>query len=344
MIYIVGWVGMLISCCVIKYRFGRLFVYIVLSYLMFVSFFRGDVGTDTANYIVIFNKIASGDSVGFGEIGFYYLSKMLLFFLIDPVWAVKAVSIVFFTMLGVFFFKADENERFLFVSYILPVFAYSYSMNGLRVGIAFSVLLLVFQHVSKRDRGNKDVMYLVAPSLFHLSLMAFPFFFVTYRVGLFSCRAALSVVFLVVVGGGVFLFAGEYFLAKMSLYDGYESPSIFSGARVVIPLILILIGCLLGGLPSEDKAKVVSISLMFVIVAIVLTQISYAGLRVLDLLSFFIPLAILNSYGKRNKCFGFNMKAAFIVAGVVSAIAIYSGYVKELGQGQSPFLPYEFVF
>lgn len=217
-------------------------------------------------------------------------------------------------------------------------------MNGLRVGIAFSVLLLVFQHVSKRDRGNKDVMYLVAPSLFHLSLMAFPFFFVTYRVGLFSCRAALSVVFLVVVGGGVFLFAGEYFLAKMSLYDGYESPSIFSGARVVIPLILILIGCLLGGLPSEDKAKVVSISLMFVIVAIVLTQISYAGLRVLDLLSFFIPLAILNSYGKRNKCFGFNMKAAFIVAGVVSAIAIYSGYVKELGQGQSPFLPYEFVF
>lgn len=112
MIYIVGWVGMLISCCVIKYRFGRLFVYIVLSYLMFVSFFRGDVGTDTANYIVIFNKIASGDSVGFGEIGFYYLSKMLLFFLIDPVWAVKAVSIVFFTMLGVFFLKLMRMKGF----------------------------------------------------------------------------------------------------------------------------------------------------------------------------------------------------------------------------------------
>lgn len=143
MIYLAGWAGMFFSSFFVSRKLGRRLVYVLLLFLMFVSFFRGMVGTDTANYISIFKNIAIQEPVGFSEIGFIYLSKVLLTLTPDPELAVKSVSVVFYLLLGLFFYRSDENESFLFVSYLLPVFAYSYSMNGLRIGVAFSVFGVV---------------------------------------------------------------------------------------------------------------------------------------------------------------------------------------------------------
>lgn len=344
MVYIIGWAGMLLSSFIVQYKVGRYFVYALLIYLTFISFFRGDVGTDTATYISIFNSMASGGSSKFEEIGFIFLSKILLLVSPNASFAVKIISVIFFVMLGLYFYRADENEAFLFVSYILPVFAYSYSMNGLRIGVAFASILLISQYISKTERWEKGLKYFLIPPLFHVSTITFPFFLFLYRARFTSLRALLSILFMTIAALFFFFLVYEYLFSKLSLYSGYKSPSIFSGARVYFPLLVVLFGCFIGGLPVAEKLRIVSVSIVLIFLAIGMAQVSYAGLRVLDLLAFIVPLSILNSYKKSEGGFGWNMKNSFLIAGFLNMIATYSGYLNELGQGESPFLPYTLFF
>ena len=110
----------------------------------------------------------------------------------------------------------------------------------------------------------------------------------------------------------------------------------------MIPLFLILLGVSLGRLSIREKIKILFISSSLIIFGLLLVQFSYAGLRVLDLFSAAIPLSVLYFYNKQNLGFDKNLKLFMLLAGVLSAIGIYRGFLLEAGNGGSPFLPYHF--
>lgn len=344
MVYIVGWLSMFLTTFLFPIKGWKLFGFLVLLYCGFIAFFRADVGTDTTSYIAIFDAIRLGGPIAFNEFGFYLLAKSLLMIFADPIIAVKAVSLIFFILLGIFFLKADKNESFLFISYLLPAFSYAYSMNALRIGIAFSIFILIFQSISKHEYSIKKWKYLFIPVFFHYSIFIFPVLMYIYNTKWLSSRFFIGILFISFIFVFFIFFYEDYFVIKTALYSNYSAPSVFSGARSILPIIIILIGTLCGKLLLIDKFKVVITSLMLIILAMIMTQFTYAGLRVLDLLSSIIPLIILFFYQQQKINFDIFLRISLILAGAIYATATYFGFVGEYGNGSSPFLPYHFNF
>lgn len=344
MVYIIGWAGMLLVTFLDSVRGSKFFGFLVLTYLTFLAFSRGLVGTDTVSYISIFELLANSESVAFGEIGFKYLAIILLSIFTDAELAVKAVSLVFFALLGIYYLRSTKDEAFLFVSYILPVFAYSYSMNGLRIGIGFAIFLIVFQILLRNGFYFKKIWFLILPVFFHYSTILFPLIIFLYKKNWLSIRFIMISISVVILSSLVFFIYGGYFSDKLALYGNYAAPSMFSGVRNVIPLLLVLVGVSLGRLPFNKKIQIIVISFLLLMLAMSLVQVSYAGLRVLDLLSSIIPLMTLYFYRELNLKFDKNIKLFFILAGLLYALATYRGFVEYYGVGGSPFLPYTFSF
>jgi len=67
---------------------------------------------------------------------------------------------------------------------------------------------------------------------------------------------------------------------------------------------------------------------------------SYAGLRLLDLITFVFPLTILSAYQEKGLSFDIIISIAFFAAGILSVAAFYRSILIEF-PGPTPFLPYK---
>lgn len=343
MVYIFGWIGMLFSALLLPVRGGgRAFTYFVLFYCLFIAFFRSYSGTDTANYISILDSMLEGKGVAFGEPAFKLLSFFLIYLFNDAELAVRSISLVFFTLLALYFYRSNKNEAYLFVAYIMPTFAYSYSMNGLRIGVAAAFFLLAIKAINKKGINTYSVGCLFLSFLFHFSAIILPIIYFMYKVKWLKISFLIQLTLLFIILLIVFVVNIDYISGKILLYSGYNAPSIYSGARVIIPLLLIIMVLPFGRLPNEEKQKIIFFSIILLLISIVLTQFSYAGLRALDLLSLVIPVVILMAYNERRLEFDLYIKIAFLVSAALAAAATYMGFINEYGTGGSPFLPYTF--
>lgn len=344
MVYLVGWLGMFLVSLLVNNKFGKVFGFVLLTYLSVIATCRGLVGTDTVSYISLFENLGQGASVGFSEVGFIYLSKLLLSVAPSATVAVNLVSLVFYFLISVFYYRANKNESFLLFSYLLPVFAYSYSMNALRIGLAFAVFILVLQSIRRCGFSAKRIVLFFTPMLFHFSAIVYPTVFFLHLKKWLSVRFMFTLVVLLSFVLLVFYLNSSYFLHKFANYEDFTRPHPLSGLRIVIPLFLILLGVSLCRLSIREKIKIIFISSSLIIFGLLLVQFSYAGLRVLDLFSAAIPLSVLYFYNKQNLGFDKNLKLFMLLAGVLSAIGIYRGFLLEAENGGSPFLPYYFSF
>ena len=134
-----------------------------------------------------------------------------------------------------------------------------------------------------------------------------------------------------------------YFLDKLDGYKEMQTPGALSGISKIVPLVLILIGLMMGTLPTALKFKLFMLSITVILAAWLLTQHTYARLRFLDLLSFSVPLSILATYSRLKLNFDIPIKIGMLVAGLISAIGVYRGFILNYAVGKSPFMPYEFL-
>lgn len=341
MIYIFGW-GLLYLMFFLTMLAGnrtRLFIAVSLIMFMVLSIFRGAVGTDTANYELIVDSFTV-DYVWAGmEPGFVVLGKLLLGIADSGIVAVRALSFIIFTMLFVYLARSDQNERFLLVAYLLPAFVYQYSMNGLRIGLATMFLLLATQNI-RRLRYKSVAALAVAALFFHYSsLVSLLFIWASQsrwlKVSNFLAVSAMICMVLILLS-----LNGNYFLVKLISYQDSESTSTFSGMSKVVVLLLFVVALFFSKLPSAEKTKLRVLGTGFTVSFWLVSSVSYAGLRFLDLISFAFPVAILLTYGRLSLHFDKAMKLAFVIAGVLSVASGYRNFVSEDGIGPSPFMPY----
>ncbi|WP_339651727.1 EpsG family protein, partial [Halopseudomonas pelagia] len=299
-----------------------------------------NVGTDTANYQLMFEQFSEGYSWEGIEPGFFGLGWLLAALAPSIDIAVRAVALVFFGLIAWFVARSDHNERFLLLAYLLPAFAYQYSMNALRIGLASALLLLAVQ-VFRRKGDMPALCVGLLALLFHYSaLFSLLFIALTQRPWLrLSTLLGLLVVLLGFAVGLIFI--DFYLLEKIQAYQQLQAPGGLSGVSKVVPLVIMLAGMLLSSLPRQLKLKAFIVYSVFISAAWLLTQFSYAGLRFLDLLSFSVPLSILATYSHLQLDFDRQIKVSMLAAGLVSIAGIWRGFLLERGEGKSPFLPYE---
>ncbi|WP_082877367.1 EpsG family protein [Comamonas thiooxydans] len=344
MIYIIGWFIMFVSAFLQSGKNGGKFLAGGgVLYCAFIALFRGDVGTDTSAYISIFEGVLNGEKEPYAEFGFIYLTKFIIFIFSDPAFSVKSISILFFGLLLLFVIRSSRDERFLLLSFILPVFSFSYSMNVIRVGIAAAISLLIFQSIIKNGFSKKLKYFIVAVSFQYTALVMPLFFYI-------SCKSYKNKIpWRYVIGGGflggVFIFLyRNYIFEKISLYKDSYSPSVYSGMANLILVIFIVALVSLGRLPRNDKVKIFTCCFCFVFFAWLFSRFSYAGLRVIDMLTFVVPMVVLFYYRKNDILLDKYAKFGFYISGVIFSFNTYFGYINEFGIGDSPFLPYNFSF
>lgn len=324
-------------------RGGRFMAGLAIFFCAFIAFFRGNVGTDTSAYISIFEDVANGASAPYVELGFGFLTNSFLFLFSDPELSVKIVSLIFFGLLFIFLIRSNRDERFLLLSFVLPVFSYSYSMNVLRAGIAAAIALLIFQSVMRSGVEGKLKYFFLSIS-FQYTAVVMPLFFYVLSgrwVGKIPRKYILFSAFLFVVFAIEYK---EYFFDKISLYQRYESPNIYSGLSNLTLIIFILFFLSFGYLPKRDKIRIILRASLAAIVIWVFSRFSYAGLRVLDMLTFVIPWVIFFLYRENNIPLDRYVRFGIYISGIIFSFNIYIGYVAGQGEGDSPFLPYKFSF
>lgn len=322
---------------------GRFFAIGVMLYCAFISFFRGSVGTDTATYIRVFEDIENGISPPYGEPLFLLINKFLIFSTSDAAMAVKAVSLIFFFLLIGLTLRADKDERFFLMSFFMPGFAYSYSMNALRIGIASAVFLYVL-HYLRRGMRVKAVIGGGISIFFHYSSVFFCFYVIIFENNLFKLKRNIFFILSLMVLIFLLWMNFDYMEDKFSLYKNFDSPGDFSGLRIIFVILFIMTGLIFGDLPKKDIFINIGVGSIFIVLFYVLARFSYAGLRGLELMAFSWPASVLLLYGKSGRNFDLPLKVGFFIGGMVFSIAIYFGYLGEYNRGDSPFLPYVFSF
>lgn len=345
MIYLVGWGLLYLAICIstlTRYR-GKVLSTVVLLFVAAISIFRGNVGTDTANYEQMLLSYATLEAWQGIEPGFIAMGWMLIKSFGSTEIAVRAISLIFFFLLFLFLFRADRNEHFLLMVYVLPAYSYQYSMNALRIGIASAGLMLAVQEIRRRNYFSGSVIAL-STLLFHYSV-SFSLFFIY----LSQCRWVKISNFLLLIIATVFAVAiiygnVEYFTYKISSYESIQSPSFLSGLSKVVVIFVNIFGVFMARIPIDEKMKIIIPGSFFVMFFWLMASYTYAGLRFFDLVAFALPVAVLATYSRLGLSFDKPVRVALFFGGLISAAGVYRGFLLEFGQGLTPFLPYHFFY
>jgi len=342
MIYLLGWFTLYLSWFVqsaTRYR-GRFFLLFCLLVFGGISFFRADVGTDTASYESMFLDFINEYQWNGREPAFDLLALFLSGVMPSVEIAVRAVSLVFFGFLVWFLYRSDNNERILLLLYLLPVFAYQYSMNTLRAGLAFSFILLATQEL-RQGKEKSAIIFGLSGVFFHYSaIISITYIFLSIRSWFKFLNIFWAAIILMLVGTA-YIFNQDYFLSKFALYTEYVAPSPLSGLSIVFPLALILVGVLFGRLPKKEKIKLFVLGFLGISSSWLLIRFSYAGLRFLDLFAYAVPLSVLMAYARCRLSFDRVLIGSLFLAGVLSSAAAYYRFTADYTVGSSPWLPYQ---
>lgn len=342
MIYLAGWginyLAILISTLT-KYR-GKLFFIIALLFFAAISIFRGAVGTDTANYENKLSSYVNLDECQGGEPGFVAIGWTLIKLFDSPGISVRSISLIFFLLLILFLIRANKNELYLLMVYILPVFSYQYSMNALRVGIASSILLLAIQEFRKNNQ-HTGFAILFTTILFHYSIALSSFFIITTQIKYINRRNILYFSVFLIIIFCLFFLKINYFYYKFSIYETMQPPNFYSGLSKVLVIFIILTGLFLSRISMEVKMRIIIPGFLLTVFLGAMVNFTYAGLRFLDLLSFALPVAITATYSRLGLNFDKSFRLSLFLGGIVSVAAIYRGFLLSAGKGSSPFLPYQ---
>jgi len=260
----------------------------------------------------------------------------------SPEIAVRAVSVMFVGLLGIYAVRATSEEKWMLLCYLLPVFAYQYSMNALRIGLASALLLLCAQGLRRRlSTGNQ--LSMLAPVTIHYSTVVS----VCLVLVSASMRSVRQNVVALTIGGaatiGLFIFANDYLFAKSDTYQEMLAPTLVSGTAKVAVLLILGAGVVLGDLKLGPKCLLLLPYGLLALIGVLITRESYAGLRLLDLLSFAFPVSALLAYQRMGLSTDKRYMMAVLLAGCIGAVGVGRNFQASSGEEAAPWVPYHFI-
>ncbi|MDQ7040907.1 MAG: EpsG family protein [Rhodothermus sp.] len=342
MIYLIGWLLVyyyLVVRLLVRHRV-RLLALGVIVLLGALAIFRGAVGTDTFSYE---KAVIDSERMAGIEPGFWLLTALLHSLLQDPVLVIRGVACVFTVLLCWFVWKADDDELFFVMAFVVPVFFYAFSMNVLRMGLASVIFLLALQ-LDRRQQLQKALLLAFVSILFHYSVVFVILYLWLIDNKLSGKGKVVGIIGIVLFVVLLILFNETYFEIKLKSYVMIEPPGMLSGLSRIILCMVLLAGVVFSSLPPREKHRLFWWTLLFMGMFWGITRISYAGLRLLDLLIFTLAVAIMRSYGRTGQPVDRIVKASWLLAGLLGAAAMYRNMLQERFWSPSPWLPYHTLF
>ena len=344
--YIIPYLFVLIFCFFIykndsykKISFSVVFILLLPALL--VALFRGNVGTDTINYLTNYEmKYSQIQGVNEFEPGFEILSDIFVQLGFTSKMFVNAIALLSTLFLSISF--SGKKERTLLLLLVLfPLFFFDFTMNGLRYGLSFSIASIAIDVYYKKRMVLFSVLAIIAISIQYSS-------FLIILVFLMDRLKFKQIVFLISVFTLIIILFWSYFemiylylTLKQDAYKDSQSPGITSGLAPLL-LFLILSTAFSKYSLKEFELKGLYILIFFELISFVIAKFTYAGLRFQTLFLFALIV-----YIKNNLSAILNYKKFMTVNLIVSFISIlvfFKNIILIVEDDQSPFLPYKFFW
>jgi hypothetical protein len=317
--------------------------------LIMLASLRGIVGTDTASYLTQFEVrlTESAPVYGLFEPGFEILVSLLLAITDSTMATVNLISF-FNAMLFLIMLRYWGYGAFASACVMLPAFFFDFTMNGLRIGMAFPLSVLAVVCFEDRKPSLAILLLIAAISIHYTAAIVF-FCLIAPRflsiISLLKFASSLRVLALFITLALLTYFSLDTILEriidKATFYELQVKPNEGSGSvSVVFSVILLLLAIKSAHLKQQWSIAIHSLTLFSLqIFAFQLTQLTYAGIR-FQLLFLFCQMLIFQKYSvpffRRSII---NSLCLLMIFAFLTSWKINS-FIRENSDIESRFLPY----
>lgn len=318
----------------------RIIHYIFALPLIALSVLRGDVGTDTATYIngaqyIIWWGLQRPINQ---EPGYLFLVWLLSCLINDPRIVVNVISLLAAMLFFAILYLWEDGHSILSLVFI-PVCYFDFTMNGLRMGIAFPLAVFAILLLEKKRFTLFYLLAIAAISIQMTAAMLIPMLILARRGVNISIRGALYGT----LAGSVLLYPAYYFfrdriLVKLAVYAVAPPPTSLSGLG---PLILSCFAALFAVWISEKSHRYLGFTFFLLQVFFYkITTYSYAGIRFQEM-ALFAQLLSLSYWAIRP------IRKVQIAVIILFCCLAFSWKARDfiMTNGEpSAFLPYHFIW
>jgi hypothetical protein len=318
----------------------RLFDYFFALPLILLPVLRGEVGTDTPNYIANAQGIIwwNGQRTIDVEIGYVLLVRLLATLTSDPRLVVAVLSllavVLFFTMLHMW----GDGQCITSLVFI-PLCYFSFTMNTLRVGIAFPLAVIAILQLEKKRFVPCCILALVSISVQLTAVILLPMLLLARRGAKISVKEAMYGLLI----GAIILYLGYYIFGELIAYKAlsYSLPPLLESNSGTGPLLMSFACSIIAIWLSEKRRRYLGLIFFAIQVTFFgVTQVSYAGLR-LQAMALFAQLLALSYCAKRP--IGMGQLAVVVLLCCMVFCGTARNFIASAGE-PSAFIPYYFAW
>ena len=313
--------------------------YVFALPLILLAILRGEVGPDTTTYIQNAQDIVWwGGQASANEVGYELLVRGLAIFTGDPRLVVGLISLIaavlFFVMLHIW-----ADGRYILSLVLIPVCYFDFTMNGLRMGIAFPLAVIAILQLE-----NKRPVLFYALAIASISVqMTAALLLLMLLLARWGVKLSFKgAIYGLLVGASVlypaYCFFGDRIVYKLLSYSVMSSPTSLSGAG---PLLISFCASALALWISEKRHRYLGFTFLCIQLACFrLSSFSYAGLRFQEMALFaqLLALSYWTIWPLKKKQF-----AAIALLCCLAFSWTARNFIASSGE-PSAFIPYRFVW
>ncbi len=316
-----------------------------LLIVVFATFsgLRGMVGTDTWQYNHIVGAIGNGTTVAL-EPGFVFFARVFTSITDNTMLAVNLFSILFFAFASIYLVQATRTEAIYLFAFFAPQSFIMYSFNGLRIGLASITFILALQYW----RQEKHLVFLgflaLAVAFQYTILLAITVFFL-FNKPLTQRKYVLQRLVILFLVGTVVVLINDYLFGKIESYSNFERMSSLAGLSYLINFTLFMAFIWRIPIPTNEIRSKLYLSFGILLAGLLIATHSYAGLRILNIMVWLVPLLFIYSV-ENGKSAGPRFHAGLAIVGFVGSLATLRNIAgsTDFSGTPSPFLPYHFMW
>ena len=304
-----------------------------------------EVGTDTANYVFGYNKIANQNFSGIFDVvrweeGYVLLNKIISIIFNNEQALIIITSLLCTGLIFLFVYKYSVNTVFSIYLYI-SLFYYFASFNIIRQYLAIGIILLAYKFILERKFFKYLLLILLAASFHQLALLLLPIYF------LYGMKLNKRNVLLLTLGSIILIYGFEKIIQLafriFPTYQGYVDTNLFEGGGLLTSLISfsVLAFGLYIKITNNIKEKEFDFLLVLVFLSFIVALLSMqasifnrVGYYLNIFYITFIPLAV-------SKVREVKLKTIYVYI-VFCFTFLY--FIVRLIEGWHGILPYQFFF
>jgi EpsG family len=321
-------------------RQKRLYPWLILAStpLILLVLLRGVVGVDTPFYAQSADLLRISNSLLFiFEPVFEYFLLTLARHIDNSFTILNIIAVCITILLFLSNPKSEINSRILALG-IIPYFYLDMTMNGLRYGLAFAIVMVGSTFIIKGRLKTFIALSLVAGLVQITALLLSGFLYLLINLQ----WKRLAALFLASVT--ILILGGDYILSKVTANSQLETQSITAGMAPLLISIVLLGGCYMSGSLRRVLRVQIAILALLVFLAYLLTQITYAGLRLQQLILLLIYLYLIYAIDSLSIKTSKTFIATLIACCILSSSFRLKNFYNDSGLGDAPFAPYKFFW